>query len=49
MEFAGFVVFSCPLKADSGLNVKKLLAASHHVTMVIECVTVIMSCCVTRL
>lgn len=33
LQFAGFVVFSCPLKADSGLNVKKLLAASHHVTM----------------
>lgn len=36
MEFTGFVVFSCPLKADSGLNIKKLLAASHHVTMAMK-------------
>lgn len=40
LQFVGFVVFSCPLKADSGLNIKKLLTASHHVTMTMGSVCV---------
>ncbi|ESO92805.1 hypothetical protein LOTGIDRAFT_162282 [Lottia gigantea] len=34
LNFAGFVIISCPLKSDSKSSVKEIINASHHVAMI---------------
>ena len=34
LEFAGFAMFDCPIKADSERTVTQLRAASHDVVMI---------------
>jgi cation-transporting ATPase 13A1 len=34
LQFAGFLIISCPLKADSKAVVKEILHSSHHLTMI---------------
>ncbi|XP_068689455.1 endoplasmic reticulum transmembrane helix translocase-like [Montipora foliosa] len=34
LQFAGFVVISCPLKSDSKAAIKQIQESSHHITMI---------------
>merc|ERR1712127_328849 len=34
LQFAGFVVISCPLKADTKSVIREIMHSSHHLTMI---------------